>query len=151
MLRSALAPFLILATVVSAVASEKEDKAPPLLMLTAKDHTKTIDVQPGQKIEIQLSNAKPGAGWEPGGTEIRGASLALANPKRKGNCDEFRPEDPTEPKTTVGVYVFRYVAKETGGSKLRLTHLYPSGPEPQRRGATQLIAEFVITVNVLEK
>lgn len=151
MLRSTMAAFMILACVDSAGATENEDNGRLQVVLTARDHGRTIEMQEGQGIEVRLTNSKPGAGWEPGGTEIRGESVALANPKRKGNCDEFQPEDKSDQKTTIGVYVFRYVAKLPGTSELRLTHLYPSGPEPMPRKATQFIAELKVTVKVADK
>lgn len=65
-----MAALVILASVVSAGATENEDKGRLQVALTAKDHGRTIETQEGQGIMVRLTNSKPGAGWEPGGTEI---------------------------------------------------------------------------------
>jgi len=136
---------------VEAFAVDEPRPALPALVLTQKDHGRSLTLKVGQVVEVQLHNARAGAGWESGATEVRGSGLAAVNPQRTLNCDEFVPDKDQDRQTTVGLYKYRYVGQKQGESKIRIVHLYPSGPIPMRRDATQFIEEFVVTINVQGK
>jgi hypothetical protein len=120
------------------------------LRFTEADNGKTVTVPLGRAFEIILLNGRDGAGWEPGASEITGQSVEPVNKLRRGNCDEFMAEKAPTPDSTLGMYKYRYRAVKPGTSNIRLTHLYPSGPTPKPRWATQFIGEFKLTVRVTE-
>jgi RNA polymerase sigma factor (sigma-70 family) len=115
---------------------------------TAADNGKTVPVPVGQIIEIVLLNGREGAGWEGSASEITGPSVERVNKLRRGNCDSFTAEKVPTPDTTIGMYIYRYRAVKAGVSTIRLVQLYPSGPVPNPRWATQFISEFKLTVDV---
>jgi hypothetical protein len=153
-------------------ATATAKKAVPDVILTEEHAGATITSEVGRTIEVRLRNEKEGAGWEPGApagssensqpavppispSEITGKSVVRTTKTRRGNCDEFVPEQNAEANTTVGTYIYRYTCTSAGKSSIRLWHLFPSCPLRLPRAATaflgEFVGEFVVTVDVRDK
>lgn len=113
---------------------------------TAADEGRTVTVQMGRTFEFSLPNGRAGAGWER--STITGTSVADANPTRRNACDQFMAEKPPAADATVGTYTFRYKAVSPGTSKIRVVQVTPGGPVPKPQTATQVLGEFMLTVDV---
>lgn len=120
------------------------------LVITEAHHNQTVRVPIGKVIHVHLMGELPKTGWEArsvsGPVERFGAQKGELNVSQ---TPEFTPAKNARDQA-IGTYLFRYVAKTKGMSKLQFVYVYPGGPTPTRRSATKLVREFKVNVEVTE-
>jgi hypothetical protein len=107
------------------------------VLVIEADNGKEVVAWVGRALEVRLEGDRPQTGWE--GGEADGAIQHAGF--------EFKPK-PGAADKAIGTYTFRYNAVKEGVAALRMVHVFPGGPEPTLRTATELVKEFKVTVRV---
>ncbi len=107
------------------------------VLVIEADSGKEVVAWVGRTLEVRLEGDRPRTGWE--GGEADGAI------QRTGF--DFKPK-PDAADKAIGTYTFRYNAVKEGVAALRMVYVFPGGPEPTIRKATELVREFKVTVRV---
>lgn len=128
------------------VAAQAEE---PDLLITEEANGRTVEATVGQLIEVRLEGDRPRTGWEASAPEGEAVQTLGARPGERGRPPQavFTPK-PGAQDEAIGTYAFHYRAVKPGQSRLRVVYVFPGGPEPTIRSATELVKEFVVTVNV---
>jgi len=126
------------------------DKPIAPLTITEADNGKTVKAVLWQAIVVNLTGNKPSAGWEvskPEGNSLKPVKLGGRVGRQDTAALEFTPaKDATN--ESIGTYTFRYQACREGQTTLNYVYVTPSGPVPQKRDATGLLARMKVTVDV---
>lgn len=126
---------------------------PKIVRVGPSDDKKTVTVEVGQVVRVELPNNQARAGWEGWGLSVPDGPNARRIVSNNGvlRTTGVHPilapaADAADP--AIGVYWFDYLATGPGETKLDLTHVSPGGPEVGARDATALLGRFAVTIAV---
>jgi hypothetical protein len=145
-----LASLCVVAFTATAPAVADTNALAPVL-IASNLLEQTVVARIGQEIHVRLVGSRSQTGWEVAwheGRELKSIAPGLAGGLSRC-ATEFTP-DAASSDPSVGVYLFKYQAVRIGLSYLGFWYLYPGGPKPIKRNATEERGRFTFHVKVVD-